>query len=276
MASLYFPKATRLALAAGTCGLGDADVHGVDLDGLDEALGQQGGDVGLVGEVERSVLHGLQQRDEALHGRAAGVDQRLDLVVEIGVADLVHVDGAERLACGRDDDDVVAAVDARVGRRWREHGLEQNEEAAAIVAADRDVEIDVRVEHHAGERIVDDLEQGFVLRPMLDPDGVEMNVFGELAQQGKNVDDLGGVGRKLGLVDGGGELGRRREVERERDVLRQVEAAVGEGVLADVGAEGVAAVAGVGRGGELGVDLVADGQRGRGWRRRGRRRSRRR
>ena len=239
-------------------GLGDADVHGVDLDGFDEALGDEGNDVGLVGEVEGGILYGFEQRREALHGLGAGVDERLDLVVQIDVADVVHVDGAERLCGGRGDDDVVVGIDAGVGGRGSEHGLEQDEEAAAIVAADRQPKIDVGVEDHLRERIVNAVGEIFVVGAMFDPEGVEMNVLGEGAEEGKDVDDLGGVGRQLGLVGDGGELRRRREVEGERDVLGEVEAAVGEGVLADVGAEGVAAGACGGRGGDRGVDLFAD------------------
>ena len=113
-------------------------------------------------------------------------------------------------------------------------------------------------ENHLRERIVHAGGEVFVLGTMCDPDGVEMNVVGEGAEEGKNVDDLGGVGRQVGLVDGGGQLRRRREVESQRDVLGEVEAAVGQGVLADVGAESVAAGAGLGGGCERGVDLFAD------------------
>ncbi len=80
----------------------------------------------------------------------------------------------------------------------------------------------------------------------------------KVRRSGKDVDDLGGVGGKLGLVDGGGQFGRRRQVERQRDVLGEVETAVVQGVLADVAAESVAAGAGGGGGGEFGVDLVAN------------------
>ena len=178
-------------------------------------------------------------------------------------------------AGGRGDDDVVARVDAGVGRRRSEHGLEQNEEAAAVVAADGQPEIDVGVENHLRERTVHAGGEVFVLGTMFDPDGVEMNIFGEGSEEGKNVDDLRGIGRQLGLVDGGGQLGRRRQVERQRDVLGEVEAAVGQSVVADVAAEGVAAGAGGGGGCNLSVDLVANLACGRGWRRQGRCRSRR-
>jgi hypothetical protein len=81
---------------------------------------------------------------------------------------------------------------------------------------------------------------------------------GEAAEERKDVDDLEGVGREVGLVDRWSEFWRRREVKRERDVLGEVEAAVVEGVVADVDAEGVATVASFGGGCELGVDFVAD------------------
>ena len=189
-----------LSRRSGRLGFGNADVHRLGLDGLDEALGEEGDDLGLVGEFERRILNGFEQRLETIHGAGAGVDQRLDLVVEVGVADLVHVDGAERIAGGRGDDDVVAGIDARVGRGGGEHGLEQDEEAAAIVAADGQAEIDVRVENHLRERTVDAGGEVFVLGAMFDPDGVEMNVFGEGAEEREDVDDLGGVRRELGLV----------------------------------------------------------------------------
>ena len=78
----------------GAGGQGQVDGHGVGLDGLDHALGDEGDDVGLVVELERGVLHGLEQRLEAVHGAGAGVDEGLDDVVEVGVADLVETDGA--------------------------------------------------------------------------------------------------------------------------------------------------------------------------------------
>ena len=43
-----------LSCAGRGLGLEDADVHGVGLDRFDEALGDEGDDVGLVGELERS------------------------------------------------------------------------------------------------------------------------------------------------------------------------------------------------------------------------------
>jgi len=242
------------------CWLRDAGVHGLNLDGLDEALRQQGRDIGLVVKVDGGILHRLQQRNQPLDGGAARVDEGLHLVVKIGVADLVHVDGAERVAGGRDHDNIVVAVDAGVGSRRREHWLKQNQKTAAVVAADRHVQVDVGVQHHAGQRIVDALEEIIVIGAMRDPDDVKMNVLDELAQQRKYVDDLSGIGRQLGLVDGNCKLRRRQEIECQRNVLGKIEGAVGQGMLADVGAEGIAAGAGFGRGGKFGVDLVTNGR----------------
>ena len=76
-------------------------------------------------------------------------------------------------------------------------GSKQNEKTAAIVAADRKAEIDVRVQDHARERIVKTAGERFVVGAVLNPDGVEVNVLGEGSEQRKDVDDLGGVGREL-------------------------------------------------------------------------------
>ena len=135
------------------------------------------------------------------------------------------------MARGGGDDDVVAAVDAGVGGAGGEHGLEQDEEAAAVVAADGEVEVAVGVEDDVGEGIVDEGDELLILRAVLDPEGVELDGLIEGPEQGQDVDDLGGVGGEIGLVDGGGELGRRGEVEREGDVLGEVEAGVGEVVV---------------------------------------------
>jgi hypothetical protein len=108
------------------------------------------------------------------------------------------------------------------------------------------MEIDVGVENGAGEGVVVAVDEVFVFGAVLDPDGMQMNLGVEGPEEGKNVDDLEGVGGKLGLVYSWGEFGRRREEERERDVLGEIEAGVIEGVFADVDAEGVAAVAGLG------------------------------
>jgi hypothetical protein len=98
----------------------------------------------------------------------------------------------------------------------------------------------------------------FILRTMLDPDGVEVNILGEGSEERKDVDYLCGVRREFGLVDGGGEFGRLREVEGQRNVLGEVQAAVGEGVVADIRAEGVATGASRGGGCNLSIDLFAN------------------
>jgi len=93
---------------------------------------------------------------------------------------------------------------------------------------------------------------------VMDPDEVEIDVFGEGAEQRKDVDDLRGLRWEFGFVEVGRERGGRREIESERDVLADVEAGVVEMMERDVSAEGVAAFAGVGGGGESGVHVGAD------------------
>ena len=44
---------------------------------------------------------------------------------------------------------------------------------------------------------------GLVVGAVLDPDGVEVDGLGEGAEEREDVDDLGGVGGELGLVDDG-------------------------------------------------------------------------
>ncbi len=161
------------------------------------------------------------------------------------MADLVHGDGDPCGVVGRHDDDVVAAVDAGVGQVGREQGFEQHEEAAAVVAGNGLVQIDVGAENGVHHGIVDAGLKGFVLGAVMDPDEVQVNVGGEGAQQWKDVDDLCRLRRKLGFIDVGGERRRRREIQRERDVLADVEAGVAEMMGGDIGAEGIAAGAGV-------------------------------
>ena len=98
----------------------------------------------------------------------------------------------------------------------------------------------------------------FVLRAMLGPEGVEMDIVGERAEQRKDVDDLRRVRRQLGLVGDRCQLRRRRKVKRERDVLGEVETTVGQGVVADVGAEGITAGASGRRSSQFRVDLLAN------------------
>ena len=93
---------------------------------------------------------------------------------------------------------------------------------------------------------------------MFGPDGLKMDVFGKGAEERKNVDDLGRVGREFGLVYGGGQLRRRRQIEGQRDVLGEIETAVGQGVVADVGAESVSAGARGGGGRDFCVNLCAN------------------
>ncbi len=161
------------------------------------------------------------------------------------MADLVHGDGDAGGVVGRHDDDVVGTVDAGVGERGREHGLKQDEEAAAVVAADGLVQIDVGAEDDLRHGVVDAGLEGFVLGAMTDPDEVEVDVGGEGAEQREDVDDGCGLRGEIGFVDVGRERRWGRKVKRKRDVLAYVEADIVEVMQRDVGAESVAAGAGV-------------------------------
>ena len=68
----------------------DAGVHGARFDGADHALGDERDDVAAEGVFKRRFAHGLQEGQQAVHGGGAGVEQRLELEMEIGVPDLVH------------------------------------------------------------------------------------------------------------------------------------------------------------------------------------------
>ena len=74
---------------------------------------------------------------------------------------------------------------------------------------------------------------------------------------GHDLDHLRRVGRHLGQVRRGFKLRRRREIERQRDVLRDVVLGAGHAVLGDVEADLVALGAGVLALGQRLVDLVA-------------------
>ena len=102
------------------------------------------------------------------------------------------------------------------------------------------------------------VDDGVVLRTRGDPDVVQVDFAGEFAQERQDLDHLGRVGRHFGERNAVGQLRRRRDVEGERDVLREVVAGVRELVLADVGAELVAGVLRLGRGLNRGVDLIAN------------------
>ncbi len=55
-----------------------------------------------------------------------------------------------------------------------------------------------------------------------EPDSVQIDGGGEVLEQRHEFRDLGGVGGHLGQLHRGFKLGRRAEIERQRDVLRDV------------------------------------------------------
>ncbi len=55
-------------------GFRETNVHGVNLNRFDEALGDERDDLGLIGVLEGRILDDTKQRCEALHGLGTGVD----------------------------------------------------------------------------------------------------------------------------------------------------------------------------------------------------------
>jgi len=233
----------------------DAGVHGAGFDGADHAFDDEGDDVFTIAIGEGGIADDIEEGLEAIDGFRAGVDERFNLIVQVDVADLAHVDGS--IFVGRDDDDVIRSIDASVGLAWGEHRIDDDEEAASTVAVGRHLEIDIGVHDHFGKRVVEFGDDGVVGEVVGDPDDVEVDVLGEAAQDGEDGFDLGGVGRHVRLIGTGVESGRGCDVEGERDVLREVQAGIGKMMLVDEGAELVAVVAGLRRLIDGLVDLLA-------------------
>ena len=64
------------------------------LDRADQALDHQRHNVAPEGIVQRRVAHRLQQRQHPVHRRRPRIYQRLDLVMQIGMPHLLHIDHA--------------------------------------------------------------------------------------------------------------------------------------------------------------------------------------
>ena len=239
----------------------DARIHRLDLDGFDEALGHQSHDVGLEGELERRLLDRLQKRKQAIRGLRTGVDERLDREVQVRVADEIHRnrDGSGCDACfRRDDDDEVVRVDTGVGFGGGEHRLKQDEEAAAVVGADGQVQVDVGSQHHFGQGVMDLREEGVVVGAVFDPQGVQADGLRERSDERQHIDDGSRIGRQLRDVDRGREHRRRGEEERERNVLGQGTAGIRERMPPDKRTERITGVARRSRTGQLVIDLLPD------------------
>ena len=234
----------------------DAGIHGACFDGADHAFGDERDDVAAKGVFERRLADRLQERQQAVHRGGPGIEQRLELEMQIGVANLVHADLV--IARGRGDDDVIGAIDAGVGLTRIEQRLQHDGEAALRGRVCRHFEIGVRADDHSGQRVMQAVDDGVVLRAHADPDVMEVDFACQFADKGQDFDYLGRVRRHLGERHAVGQLRRRRGVEGERNILREVVAGVRKLVLADVGAELVAGVLRFGRGLNGGIDLIAD------------------
>jgi hypothetical protein len=114
------------------------------------------------------------------------------------------------------------------------------------------------IDDHIGQRIVKLV--GFqVVRAMhRQPDAMQVHGRGKVAQQRHNLNHLGRVRGHLGQFDRGFQLRRRRQIESQRDVLRNVALSARQAVLGNVEAKMIALGAGVFAFGERRVHFVAD------------------
>ena len=77
-------------------------IHRLRLDRFDQALRHQRRNIRLVGELQRRVLHRLQQWSQSLHRARPRVDQRLHSEVEIRMPDQIHRHRSRRIGSRRD------------------------------------------------------------------------------------------------------------------------------------------------------------------------------
>ena len=230
----------------------NAGVHGSRFNRLDHALHRQRHRVGAVAELEGRLANLLQDGLGAVDGVGARIEERFDDVMQIGVAHIAHAN----LAVDRGHNHhVVGAVDARIDGARREHRLNENDEPAAVIRSCRHFEIEIGVDDHLRERIVY-LVGHFIVGMVNDkPDAVQVDRIREIFQVRHNAGHLGCVGRHLGQVGCCFEIGRRREVERERDVLRDVQIRSRHPVLRDEKTNSIALGARIFAGGHGFVDL---------------------
>ena len=116
--------------AGGNLVHGNAGVHGPRLDGLDQALDGQRHGVVAIAELDRSFANLLQNRLGAVDGVGARIEQRLDHVMQVGVAHIAH---ANLAVDGRNHHDVIGAVDAGIDGARREHGLDDHDKPAPLI-----------------------------------------------------------------------------------------------------------------------------------------------
>ena len=234
---------------------GNAGVHGARLDGLDEALDGQGHGVGAKAKLKRSVADLLEDGLRAVDRVGPDVEQRLDHVMEVRVTHIVQGDGS---VLRRNHHHIVGAVDACVDHARRKQWLDNHNKSPPVIGFGRHLEVKVGRDDHFRERIVQVVGFRVIGAMHRQPDAVQVNGGGKVAQQGDNLDYLGRIRRHLRQLGRGLDLRRWGEIESQRDVLRNVELSARHAVLGDVEADLVALVAGVFAFGKRQVHLVAD------------------
>ena len=226
--------------------LGNARVHGASLNRADHALDRQRLDVVLELKIQRSVLHRFQDRHHPLvHRVLARVQQRLDLVVQIGVPHQVH---RNLPVLRRGHHHVIQPVDARVRLLRRQHRLQHHQKTPPAVRRGRRLDVVVGAHDHVRQRSVQPAGGFFIRRVVLDPDQMQIDRVGKLPQQRQNQLHGVRVRRHVLLIDARRQLRRRRQIERQRHILRQIPRRIVEPVLADKQAKLVAIVLRLGAG----------------------------
>src|SRR5262249_53216544 len=153
-----------------------------------------------VPELERSFTDLFQNWLHAIDGVGARIEERFDYVVQISVTHILHGD---RAVNGRNDHHVVCAIDTGIRKLWREHRLEEHDEAASKIGGCRHLEIEVGGDDHLRQRIVKIIGLVIVCFAHGKPDPMEIDSLYEVLEQGKNLHDLRGIWGHLGQVDGG-------------------------------------------------------------------------
>ena len=158
---------------------GDAGIHGPGLDRANHALDDQGHDVAAIGVIEGRILNRLEKGQKPVQGGRASVQQRLNLVMKVGVANLPHVDGS---VDGGRDHYIVGSVDPGIGLCGVEQRLDHHQKAPPVGGAGRRLEVDAGIVNHLGQRVVELAQLLVVLRANMEPDHVQIDQLSKAAQ----------------------------------------------------------------------------------------------
>ena len=189
--------------AAGGLGGGVAGIDLARLDGADQRLVHQQHDVALEAVVHGRRLHAQLQHLQAAHGGAALQGQGIEDEVQVGVADLVHGDGA---AGRRHHQEVVGAVVAGVDLAGRGQRLQVDGHVPSGIAGDGQAQVGVGAQDHLRDGGRELLGEGVEVRLVLLVDGVQPRRLVEALEHGHEAQHVAGVGRQVGFPHDGLQL----------------------------------------------------------------------